>query len=206
MAPSSWVSLAQKLQSIAQTGLAYARDPYDRERYEELARIGASMLAGPELQRLEIAEELFARERGYATPKVDVRGAVIQEGKLLLVRESEDHCWTLPGGWADVGLSPAQSVEKEVREEAGLIVKTRRLIAVWDRNKHPHPPHLFHIYKLVFQCDVLGGSPEAQGETTGVGFFREDEIPPLSLTRILPAQIRYVFEHARHPEWATVFD
>lgn len=202
----SWIGLAQRLHSIGQTGLAYAQETYDRERYEELCRLSASMLAGPEPEQIRIAAALLAVERGYATPKVDVRGAVFRNGKLLLVREREDGGWTLPGGWADVGLSPAECVQKEVREESGLIVRATRLLAVWDRNKHPHPPHMFHIYKLVFYCDLLGGSPSAEGETTDVGFFDSREIPPLSLTRILPEQIRYIFEHAEHPEWPAVFD
>jgi ADP-ribose pyrophosphatase YjhB (NUDIX family) len=206
MGALSWMDFAQRLQAIGQTGLTYAQDQYDRERYDELIRLSASMTAGPEPKSIQLAADVLAMERGYATPKVDVRGAIFQEGKLLLVREREDDGWTLPGGWADVGLSPAECVEKEVREEAGLDVKARKLLAVWDRNKHPHPPHLFHIYKLVFECERIGGSPTAEGETTDVGFFREDEIPPLSLTRILPEQIRQIFEHVRHPEWPTMFD
>jgi ADP-ribose pyrophosphatase YjhB (NUDIX family) len=206
MASLSWINVAHRLQSMAQTGLTFAQDPYDRERYQELAQLGASMLAGEEPERMQLAADLFALERGYATPKVDVRAAVFLEGRLLLVREREDGGWTLPGGWADVGLSPAECVEKEVREEAGMLVKARKLLAVWDRNKHPHPPHPFHIYKLVFRCEIVGGSPAAGIETTDVGFFTEDEIPPLSLTRILPEQIRHIFEHARHPDWPTDFD
>ncbi len=202
----SWIDLAQRLHALGQTGLAFAQDQYDRERYDELIRLSASMLAGPEPERIQLAYDVLALERGYATPKVDVRAAIFQEGKVLLVREREDDGWTLPGGWADVGLSPAECVEKEVREEAGLIVRARKLLAVWDRNKHPHPPHPFHIYKLVFHCERVGGSPMAEGETTGVGFFATDEIPPLSLTRILPEQIQRIFELVRHPEWPTVFD
>jgi ADP-ribose pyrophosphatase YjhB (NUDIX family) len=206
MAPISWIDLAQRLQSLGQTGLTYAQDPYDRDRYHELIRLSASMLTGPAPEPVRFAAEVFAIERGYATPKVDVRAAIFQDRKLLLVREREDDRWTLPGGWADVGLSPAECVEKEVREEAGLIVKARKLLAVWDRNKHPHPPHPFHIYKLVFHCERLGGSLLAEGETTGADFFAEDEIPPLSLTRILPGQIAKIFDYARHPEWPAAFD
>ena len=202
----SWIDVAHRLQSLAQTGLTYAQDGYDRERYQEIAEMSASMLAGPEPERVRIAAELFALERGYATPKVDVRAAVFQDGRLLLVREREDGGWTLPGGWADVGLSPAACVVKETREEAGLIVTVRKLLAVWDRNQHPHPPHPFHIYKLVFHCDIAGGAPAAGIETSDVGFFAEDQIPPLSLTRILPGQVRRIFEHARHPDWPADFD
>ena len=157
------IDLAQRLHAIGQTGLTYAKDPYDRERYDELLRLGSLMLAGPEPESVRLASDLLKLERGYATPKVDVRAAIFQEQKVLLVREREDDRWTLPGGWADVGLSPAECVEKEVREEAGLIVKARRLLAVWDRNKHPHPPLPFHVYKLVFHCEITGGALGAEG-------------------------------------------
>ena len=202
----SWINIAQRLQSMAQTGLTYAENPYDRERYRELSRMAMSMLAGEEPERVQLAANLFANERGYATPKVDVRGAVFRDGKILLVREREDGLWTLPGGWADVGISAAESVVKEVREEAGLVVRAQKLLAVWDRNKHPHPPHAFHIYKLVFHCEDDGGEPAGGDETLDAAFFTEDEIPPLSLTRILPEQIARIFEYVRHPDWPTAFD
>lgn len=204
--PREWIALAQRIQAIAQTGLTYATSPYDVERYTELSEIAASMMAGPEPERVALASRLFAAEQGYATPKVDVRAAVLQGNRILLVREREDGCWTLPGGWAEVGQSAAESVEREVREESGYIVKAVRLLACWDRNKHPHPPIPFHAYKLVFQCESLGGEPQASLDTTEVGFFREDEIPELSLTRMLPEQIRFVFRSLRGAVAAAVFD
>ena len=202
----SWNSLAQRIQAIAQTGLTYATSPYDVGRYDELSAIAASMSAGPEPERIALAAKLFAANHGYATPKVDVRGAVFQDGRLLLVREREDGCWTLPGGWAEVGQSAAESVEREVREESGYTVKAVRLLACWDRDKHPHPPIPFHAYKLVFRCELLGGSSTTSAETTEVGFFAEDRIPELSLTRTLPEQIRFVFQCLRDPQAPTWFD
>jgi len=201
-----WNSVTQRIQAIAQTGLTYATSPYDVERYAELSAIAASMSAGPEPQRIELAAKLFAASHGYATPKVDVRAAVFRDNRLLLVREREDGCWTLPGGWAEVGQSAAESVEREVGEESGYIVKAVKLLACWDRNKHPHPPIPFHAYKLVFRCKLLGGSPSATLETTEVGFFAEDQIPELSLTRTLPEQIRFVFQCLREPDASTAFD
>lgn len=212
MATLSWIHVAQRLQAIAQSGLAYAESPYDRERYEEVARIAVSMLTGGDAELEHLAAEAFARERGYATPKVDVRGAVFREGKILLVREREDDRWTLPGGWADVGISAAESVEKEVWEEAGLVVKARRLLAVWDRNKHGHPAHPFHVYKLVFACEAVedgekaGGAIASEHEISDVAYFAEQEIPPLSLTRIMPEQIARIFEFLRRPDLPTEFD
>ena len=203
---SVWNSVAQRIQAIAQTGLTYATSPYDLERYRELSAIAASMSAGPEPERITLAAELFAASHGYATPKVDVRAAVFQDNRLLLVREREDSCWTLPGGWAEVGQSAAESVEREVVEESGYIVKAMKLLACWDRNKHPHPAIPFHAYKLVFRCELLGGSPRATSETIAVGFFAEDQIPALSLTRTLPEQIRFVFQRLRDPGAPTAFD
>jgi len=198
--------VAQRIQAIAQTGLAYATSPYDVERYSELSSIATSMSAGPEPERVALATELFTASHGYATPKVDVRAAVFQDNGLLLVREREDGCWTLPGGWAEVGQSAAESVEREVREESGYVVKAVKLLACWDRNKHPHPPIPFHAYKLVFRCELLGGAPSATLETTDIGFFAEDHIPELSLTRTLPEQIRFVFDCLRDPDGSTAFD
>jgi ADP-ribose pyrophosphatase YjhB (NUDIX family) len=201
-----WASIAQRIQAIAQTGLTYSLSPYDTERYRELSEIAASMMAGPEPERAALAARLFAAERGYATPKVDVRAAVFQNGRLLLVREREDGRWTLPGGWAEVGQSAAESVEREVLEESGYIVRAVKLLACWDRNKHPHPVIPFHAYKLVFHCELLGGAPNPNLETTEVGFFAEAELPPLSLTRSLPQQIRFVFDRLRDPAAPTAFD
>jgi len=203
---TDWTLTARRIQAIAQIGLAYATSPYDVERYTELSAIAASMMAGPEPDRIALATRLFASGTGYATPKVDVRAAVFQNNRILLVRESEDGCWSLPGGWAEVGQSAAESVEREVLEESGYIVKAVKLLACWDRDKHPHPPIPFHAYKLVFHCAPVGGAPHANSETTAAGFFPEDQLPPLSLTRILPEQIRFIFESLRNPDAPAAFD
>ena len=207
MPPSdTWIAIAQRIQAIAQTGLTYATGPYDLERYSELSEIAARMIAGPEPQRVALAARLFTAEAGYATPKVDVRAAVFRDGRILLVRELEDGCWTFPGGWAEVGQSAAESVEREVREESGYLVKAVKLLACWDRDKHPHPAIPFHAYKLLFRCELVGGNPSASSETTAVGFFGEDQIPPLSTTRTLPEQISFAFASQRDPDAPTVFD
>jgi len=164
------------------------------------------MIAGPEPLNIDRARLVFGAERGYATPKVDVRAAVFQQDRLLLVREREDGGWTLPGGWAEVGQSAAESVEREVREESGYLVKAVKLLACWDRNKHLHPAIPFHAYKLVFRCELAGGAPSASAETSEVGFFAEGQIPPLSLTRILPEQLQFVFRSLRDPMAPAVFD
>ena len=154
-------------------------------------------------------EALFAKENGYAPPKVDVCGAAMDDGRILLVREIEDsgRC-TIPGGWADVNQSPSECVIREVREEVGVEVTVRKLAAVYDRARQGHtPPHPFNVYRLFFICDVVGGAPKPGLETSEVAFFGEDEIPEdLSPGRILPHQIRRMFEHAREQNLPTDFD
>lgn len=204
--PTNWISIAQRVQAISQTGIAYAQNAYDVERYTELSEIAAAIMAGPEPLGIALPKELFAAQAGYATPKVDVRGAVFQNGRVLLVRESEDGCWTFPGGWAEVGESAAESVEREVREESGYLVKAVKLLACWDRNKHPHPAIPFHAYKFLFLCEILGGAPVVSSEITEVGFFTEDQIPPLSTARTLAEQVRFAFASLCDPAAPTAFD
>jgi ADP-ribose pyrophosphatase YjhB (NUDIX family) len=202
-----WLQWARRLQAVAQNGLTYAEDPFDVERYMEIQRIAAEMLAGGAPGR-DVPAWLadFHREKGYATPKVDVRAAVIRDGRVLLVREREDGGWTLPGGWADVGDAPSLAALREVREESGYEAKIRKLAAVYDRDRNGHPPSPFHSYKLFFVCDLTGGEAKVSHETIGVDFFEENAIPPLSLPRVTPTQIAHMFEHYRHPEWPTTFD
>jgi len=186
---------ARRLLAIAQTGLHYATSPFDKERYDEIASIAHRQLA--ELSSMDTRKvvELFAFESGYANPKLDVRCAIFDEaGKILLVRESADGLWSLPGGWADVGLSAAENAAREAREESGYIVRIERLLAVWDMNKHAHPPSAFHIWKLVFLGVVEGIVAVTGSETDRVEFFGLDELPPLSVGRILPEQIRRIDE------------
>lgn len=210
MPPSStprWLDWCQRLQAIAQTGLTFARDPYDRERYEALREIAVEMLAAGSDAEPAVIRDLLAAETGYATPKVDVRAVVFRDDKLLLVRERSDGGWTLPGGWADVAASPAENVVREVREESGYEVRAERLLAVYDRSLHPHePPFPFHIYKLFMLCTLVGGAAASTLETDDVGFFGEHELPELSLTRITRGQVLRMFEHHRQPGLPADFD
>jgi ADP-ribose pyrophosphatase YjhB (NUDIX family) len=202
-----WLVWAKRLQAIAQTGLTYAKDPFDVERYQSIRLVASEMMAaGSGEGSADSFVKLLSMDVGYATPKVDVRAAVFRDGRLLLVREKEDGRWTLPGGWADIGDSPSGAVVREVKEESGYDVKARKLLALLDRNLHGHPPIPYHAYKLFFLCDIVGGNARAEQETDAVGFFAADEIPPLSLTRVTPAQIARLFEHFVHPEWPTEFD
>ena len=202
-----WVEWAQRLQAIAQNGLAYARNPFDVERFNQVRQVAAEMLAsGSDSVRAESLVELFQRNFGYATPKVDVRAAVFRKSRILLVKERVDDAWTLPGGWADVGDAPSVAALREVREESGYEATVKKLAAVYDRELHDHPPYPFHAYKLFFVCELTGGEARTSIETTAVHFFAEDNIPPLSLSRVTAVQIRHMFDHYRHPEWPTSFD
>jgi ADP-ribose pyrophosphatase YjhB (NUDIX family) len=200
---------SKRLQAIAQTGLTYAKDQYDIERYQTIRQIASEMMSDCSGSTASTRfVELFERERGYATPKIDVRAAVFSENAVLLVRERSDGAWTLPGGWADVGDSPSVAAIREVKEESGYDVVARKLAAVYDRDheRHGHPPMAYHVYKLFFICELLGGTPRPSIETEEVGFFSEDKLPFLSVARVTPRQIEHLFGHLRHPEWPTSFD
>ncbi|CAG0927627.1 ADP-ribose pyrophosphatase [Thermoflexales bacterium] len=202
-----WIDWAKRLQAIAQTGLTYVDSPYDVERYEEVRRIAAEMAANRSDAELSRVLDLFSHDTGYATPKVDVRAVIFHHGSILLVRERSDSRWTLPGGWADVGEAPSECVVREAKEETGYDVQAQKLLAVYDRSLHPHePPFSFHVYKLFFLCELVGGQATRNTEIDEIGFFTRDVIPPLSLTRITAQQIDRMFEHSLHPDWPTEFD
>jgi ADP-ribose pyrophosphatase YjhB (NUDIX family) len=186
---------ARRLLAIAQTGLHYTTGAFDRERYQELLGIAQAQLADLADMNTEEVAQLFAREEGYANPKIDVRCAVFDDaGQILLVREAADGRWSLPGGWADIGASPAENAMREVREESGYTVTIERLLAIWDMPKHEHPPSIFHIWKLVFLGKIAASGEISGVETDAAGFFPTDALPPLSLGRILPEQIRRLTE------------
>lgn len=204
--PPAW-TLGRKLQALAQTGLTFAANDYDRERYQAISVISAELMSLQCDTPIETFRQLFRQQDGYATPKVDVRAAAFRDGKILLVQEASDGQWTLPGGWADVNDSPTEAVEREVREESGFTAKVTKLAAVYDRAKHPHtPPFPFHIYKLFFLCEITGGEPRTSTETLAVDFFSPSCLPPLSVTRVVAAQIHRMFEHLRNPTLPTDFD
>jgi len=209
MTDPDWLTWTRELQAIAQTGLAFVRDPYDRERYEMLRDLASRIMAAHSDAPTERIAALFAGETGYATPKIDVRGAAFDpQGRLLMVREVADGGrWTLPGGWADVNLTPAENVVKEMREESGFETRVRKLAAVWDRTRQGHPATVFSCAKLFFICDITGGAAAASLETSEVGWFAEDALPEdLSLGRVLPRQLHRMFAHARDPGLPTEFE
>ncbi len=201
-----WLHWAQQLQAVAQTGEAYANNEFDRQRYDLVRNIAAAMMAAGSGAPPEQLVELFRREHGYATPRMDVRAAVFREGCILMVQERSDGLWTLPGGFADVGDSPSVAVEREVWEESGFRVRTSKLAALFDRNRHPHPPFGYHLWKAFFVCELLGGQARPSIETSAAGFFAADDLPPLSQGRVSVGQVQLMFEHQRNPQLPAAFD
>lgn len=203
-----WLSYAKRLQGIASTGLHFCSDEFDRERYAEIASIANEMLAkigGVPIERIEGLVSDFAK--GYATPKVDVRGAIVENGAILLVKERCDGLWTLPGGFADIGMSAAQNVEKEMLEEAGLRVKAQRLYGIRHKASQTYSADVRDFYKLFFLCKRENGeAPSAGGETSDVAFFPPDDLPLLSSGRTLEADIHDAFAFAADVHRQAVFD
>lgn len=202
-----WLTWAQRIQGHAQSGLQYANNPYDEERYQELSSIASEIMEAHVLSSPGEVRMVFDCQSGYATPKLDIRGVIFKEEKILLVRELQDKGrWTLPGGWVDINEPPSLAVEREVREEAGKIVKAVKLLAMYDTNKHGYPPIPFHTYKLFFLCEVLGETELAPYETTEPAYFAESEITDLSTSRVTPQVLTRMFEHMRDPSLPTDFD
>jgi len=201
-----WLRLAREMSAMAQTGLAFSKDPYDRLRYERLRELSAEMLAQGSAADYERILESLRGETGYATPKVDVRGAAFRDGRVLLVREITDGKWTLPGGWADVNQTAAQCVVREIAEESGFEARALKLAAVHDYQTRNHPHHKDSIYKLLFICDIVGGEARTSNETSEVGFFARHDLPPLSVGRSTAAQIELMFRHRDDPGLPTEFD
>lgn len=194
------------MQALSQAGLTFSKDIYDIERYEELRKMSVEIMS--EYTGLEMHEikDLFANESGYQTPKVDVRGVVFRNQQILMVKENLDDKWALPGGFCDIGLSPSENVVKEIKEESGYDVRPIRLLALWDKNKHPHPPEPYHYYKIFILCEIIGGEATVGIETNTIQFFSEHNLPQLSTNRNIESQIKTLFEFSRNPEKETLFD
>ena len=203
----NWLLWATELQAIAQTGLSFSSDRYDIERYQRLRAIAVAMLAAGSGAAVERISALFEQDLGYPTPKVDVRGAVFRDQRILLVREISDGRWALPGGWADVNQSARECVEREIQEESGFQARAIKLAAVLDYRRQGHVySHPYSIYKLFFICELTGGSASPSRETSAAEFFALERLPELSLSRVTPAQVARMFVHLRQPDLMTEFD
>lgn len=200
-----WLELARELFSISQSGLAYCKNEYDLDRYRRLQEMSAEMIADKTGLQKENIMQVFSMQAGYATPKIDVRGAVFRDGKILLVQERADNNWAMPGGWADIGDMPSAMVEREVLEESGLRARAVKVIAVYDANR-VEPMEFFHAYKIIFLCELLGGEMSTNHETLAVDFFDLAHLPPLSIERTNQQMIDEAFEHVRNSNRPTFFD
>ncbi len=206
LAPPRWLEWAREIQAIAQSGSHYAENDYQRERFRRLSQIAAEIISEHTTLDYPILADAFCAQVGYATPRVDVRAAVFQDGRLLLVRERQDGGWTLPGGWADVGEMPSRAAERETWEEAGYQVKAQRVVGVYDANR-VGPLEVFHAVKLVYMCDLIGGDSRTSGETSEVCFYSLNDIPTvLSGERTKPRHIADAIAALNDPSKPTVFD
>jgi ADP-ribose pyrophosphatase YjhB (NUDIX family) len=199
---------ARKVQAIAQTGLHFTKDPYDRERYTQLTELVAQILVTELAVPVATAQGFWQNEKGYATPKVAVRGAVFKDDRVLLVRERSDGRWTMPGGWVDVNDAPSAAVVREIHEESGYETRVLKLAALVDKNtpRHGLARGVYHVYKLFFLCELTGGEARTSIETDGVEFFALDALPELSTPRVTRSLIERMREHQRHPDLPTDFD
>lgn len=200
-----WIEWAREIYSLSQAGLTYSKNEFDLERYRHLQEITAEMIASQSQVEKQSVLDSFSMQAGYATPKVDVRGAVVHEGRILLIQERADGRWSMPGGWADLGNAPASVAEREVWEESGYRVKAEKVIAIIDANRF-EPMEFYHAYKLIFLCRLVGGEPRISYETLAVDFFDPNELPPLSIFRTDESMLQEVFAHVQDPLRRTAFD
>ncbi len=202
---SKWIQWAREIFSLSQAGLTYNQNPFDIERYKRLQEISAEMIESQSEYSKESVLESFSMQRGYVTPKIDVRGAVVQDNKILLIQERMDNRWAMPGGWVDLGNAPAFAAEREVWEESGYRVKAEKVVAVMDANRIA-PMEFYHAFKIIFLCKLISGEPRTSHETMAVDFFDFDHLPPLSMYRTNEDILQEVRAHVNDPDRRTYFD
>ncbi len=203
---TKWLEWAKRIQAVSQAGIAFSKDVYDIERFEELREISLEIMAEHTDVEMEKLTQLFTNETGYQTPKVDVRGVVFKDNRILMVRENYDQHWSLPGGFCDIGFSPSENIVKEIKEESGFDVVPTRIIALLDSNKHPHPPQPYHYYKIFILCELVGGAANIGIETNDIDFFQVDQLPALSANRNTESQIEMMFQFLEDPHKETILD
>jgi ADP-ribose pyrophosphatase YjhB (NUDIX family) len=202
----TWLRIGRELRAIAQIGLTFGKDQFDRQRYTRVRELAAALIAEGSNERPDTVLGLFGQDCGYATPKIAVRGAAFRDGRILLVREISDGKWTLPGGWADVNQTAAECVVREIAEESGFQARALKLAAVHDYQRSNRGRSLDSIYIVFFICEIIGGAARPSDETSEVAFFSRSELPPLSTGRATSAQIERMFQHREHPQLAADFD
>lgn len=200
-----WLNYINEIQAIAQNGLYYSNNAFDKERYLRLRDIASELAAHCSGVAIDDVKKLFLLEKGYATPKIDVRAFIIKDNKILLVKERSDGLWTLPGGWAETNQSASESVIREAREETGFDVSVIRLLSLWDKRKHDHPLQWPHTYKCFFHCEITGGEARENLEISDIDFFALHQLPALSTHRVTQKQIMYLYGHIFSSD-KTLFD
>ncbi len=201
-----WLNIAREIQQLSQTGLAFAANDYEKKRYTRLIEIVSEIIENHSQLEKESVQKYLMNHPGYATPKIDVRAAVIKDNQILLVQESTDKCWTMPGGWADVGDIPSQVAIRETKEESGFDIIPRKVIGVFDANRLGGHLELFHAFKIIFLCNLIGGEARTSDETLDVKFFPLDNLPPLSLNRTNENHIEEIKLHLPDNNRPTYFD
>jgi len=201
-----WLTIAREIQQLAQTGAAFAETGYEKDRYKRLNEITAEIIEHHTTLEKESVAKVFMEHPGYATPKIDVRAAVIKDGKILLVQEFTDNCWAMPGGWADVGDVPSEVASRECKEESGFDVKPIKVIGVYDANRVGGKLEFFHAFKIIFLCELLDGEATPSDETLDVRFFDFNDLPALSLNRTNEKHLNEIKLHLSNSERKTFFD
>lgn len=201
-----WLNIAREIQQLSQTGLAFASNDYEKKRYTRLIEIVSEIIENHSQLQKESVQKYLMNHPGYATPKIDVRAAVVNDNQILLVQESTDKCWAMPGGWADVGDIPSQVAIRETKEESGFDVIPRKVVGVFDANRLGGHLELFHAFKIIFLCDLIGGEAHTSDETLDVKFFPLDSLPPLSLNRTNVKHIEEIKFHLTDKNRPTYFD
>ncbi len=204
--PDHWLTIAKKINSIAQTGLAFTKDKFDKERYNELLDLSIQILKNITEIDSQKLKFVFNRDIGYQTPKVGIRAVVFKDEKILLVKERMDNKWCMPGGYADTGMTPGEIAVNEVKEESGYDVRPIRILGLIDYNKHQERPFPFDLYQLFMECEITGGEATAGIETSEVGFFDINNLPELSVRRVTKDQILKMYELFKNKELEPIFD
>ncbi len=204
--PDHWLTIAKKINSIAQSGLTFTKDKFDKERYTELLDLSILILKHITDIDTKKLDFVFNRDIGYQTPKVGIRAVVFRDDKILLVKERMDDKWCIPGGYADTGMTPSEIAISEVKEESGFDVMPKRILGLIDYNKHQSRPFPFDIYQLFMECEIIGGVATTGIETSDVGFFSMDNLPELSLRRVTKEQLLKMYELYKNKELEPIFD
>lgn len=202
-----YLNTFKKIKALAETGLVYAQNGYEVERNQELVNLSQELISAIAQQPVEALDKFYLPPKEYPTPKVDVRALILNDDdQILMAKEKMDGRWSIPGGWADIGHSPSEVIVKEVEEETGLISEVIRVLAIYDKRCHPHPPQPWYVYKIMFLCKMTGGELRGNFDIEEANWFAIDNLPPLSEDRILASQIEELFHLAKHPELPVVCD